>query len=390
MKTAIVFGPRLHNNIGGYGWIKHNICKALDSNFKVISVHMNPDGDTGTTKGREVYSSEERSDEPYKIEEIYVRNINDWSNLVKTIDPALVVTTGDPEKCWFVGIERGRWKSIYYYLCEARTINRYIPYNSEGERKYMDLKKIMKNFDKVIPVTGITLFALTEDLGLDYTDAPKVITPPVWKWNTSEEAAYDYRENLSLDMSCKMYYTIAINNVRKRLDQLLIYFRYKIMKKACDRLVIHTNQVVNDNGYDLVAIAARLNIAGNIILNHNTGRKVIEGLYSTGDVFISTPAAEGYGLPFHESLLLGKKCIHTSVGEPYESAKKIKGSVIEIIEANAPYFHTVGNQSWYTMDSNPKIKRYGKKGNHFLKDIINTPEQYQNKFLEEVNTILPL
>lgn len=388
-RKALVVGPSLGNKLGGVGWIKHNICKALESEFDVTSVYMDP-GNKSTTNSEEIVSNEERSSETYTIWETCVRSVPEWSNFLDVIKPDLVVAIGDVETVWYVPIEakEKKFKTIYYFISEAHTVNRYIEtVDQEGGVRYLDLVKPLKMFDHIVPCTAMTLFGMEKDLGLEYTNAPEIITPPVWKWEIDKDKGWEYRKDINIDFDCKLFFTIARNNERKRLDQLLILFKEKLLKKPCYRLVIHTNEDAK-LGYDLIAINARLGISGNVVINYKKGKRVMEGLFSAADTYIGTPAAEGYGLPFHEALAVGKECIHTTVGQPNETAKMISDRKIQLVSATVPYFYRKGNQLWYAMDPDPKIKRYGKSGKYKFKEVINTPEQFNEKFIKTVEGVI--
>src|SRR5690606_18301040 len=136
--------------------------------------------------------------------------------------------------------------------------------------------------------------------------------PPVHKWNTTKEKGWKYRETIGVAQDCNMFYNISVNNERKRIDQLLLYFREHLLRKSCDKLVMHTQEF---GGCDIVSVASRLGIKGNIRIIQDRSKQMMEGVMSAGGTYIGMPAAEGFGLPFWESALLGKKLIHSDVGE---------------------------------------------------------------------------
>jgi hypothetical protein len=171
-----------------------------------------------------------------------------------------------------------------------------------------------------------------------------------------------------------------MNTPRKRLDQVMIYFTFHLLKKPCDKLVIHSTP---HGATDIVSVAQRLGIVRNLRINTKVSRSAIEGIMSAGDEFISLPAAEGYGLPLWESLLLNKKVIHTSVGYPQEGLSKLRGKHVTLLEAPNPYFYSIGNQAWYSISRNPQVIKTGvsKKGDYDLEDIINSPSEFRTKFI---------
>lgn len=383
--TAIVFGPELENKASGYGWVKHNICKALSDKMDVVSVHMIGSDTREITHPRKVISGEERSEEVFEIEEVGIHSIHEWENLLRTGEPDLILTVSDPEKSWFVPMSKVRSKKISYYISEAPTANRYFPFIDKKGKKYLDILRVLRYYNKIIPSTETSLYALRRDLGLEFHKEPKIITPPVWKWKTDHDIGLQYREDIGVEFDCKLFFSIATNNERKRLDQLLIFFKEVLLVKPCYRLVIHTSL---SSGYDLVAIAERLGINGNVIINQKVGKKIMEGVFSAADTFVSLPSAEGYGLPFHEALLLGKTCYHTTVGEPSKTAKLVKNRNINLVSAKTPYFYKIGNQVWYAMDSKPKVTKTGKKGPYDIEDIINTEKTFVEKIKQDVSHTL--
>jgi len=376
---VIVFGHHIHGHVSGLGWVKYNIIKALkDAEHEPISV-FNSKMDVAFQEG---ICSEERTDKELKIPYMGVTGALSWENAVETIEPDMVICVGNPEHSWFVPLAKSlkNIKKIYWYISEAKTINRYVPSRDE---KYLDLKKVMSYYDKIIPATEITKQALVYDMEMSNLEDAEIITPPVWKWNTSKQKEYDYRENARIPLDSKIFFCITNNNERKRLDQLMIYFKEKLLTKPCKRLVIHTSLDI-EGGYDLVAIAARLGIGGNVVINTENTVEAMEGIFSAGNTFVNMPAAEGYGLPYHEALLLGTKCIHSGIGHILEEAPLLKGCNIELVEAKHPYFYKIGNQVWYSIGTGAMIKKYGRKGKYTIEEIINTPEQFAKKILNSI------
>lgn len=393
-KKVAIFGGSLGNNVSGYGWAKHNIAEALSPHMDVISVYWKREHNSGgVLTPDQVVSRESRDGTQFVVDEVGITSIQEWQDFVDFFQPDLVISVGDQDRGWFVPVKTPKHtRSVGYFLTEAPTMNRYIPAsnvrNEQGKPMYLDLERVFAQYSKVIPASEITKFALIHDCGFDAVQDITPITPPVWKWETSNEKAREYREKRHIPENAKLYFTVAVNNVRKRMDQLLLYFHSEILKKekpCCTRLVIHT---VNADGYDLTAIIDRLGLTGKVIVDYTQGRDVMEGVFSAGNVFISLPAAEGYGLPFHESLLLGKQTIHSGVGWPVQTAKQVKGQSIDIVEAKHPYFYKIGNQIWYAIGSNPTVRRFGKKGNADIKGLINTPQQFKNKMLTELSEVM--
>lgn len=168
---------------------------------------------------------------------------------------------------------------------------------------------------------------------------------------------------------------------------MLVYFSWYIRKRGkpcCDRLLIKT-VIDQENGYDIPAICDRLQLTGFVYVEENHGSEVLNNVFSAGDVFISLPAAEGYGLPFHEALLHGKEAIHTDVGEPYQTAQNLKGQSVTILETDrAPYFHPGTNQLWFNLPYEPKEQTYGKSGKYTIQEITNDHHEFRKHILNIV------
>ncbi len=385
---VIVVGPSLAKQGSGLGWIKHNICSLLISKgHNVWSVHVSPTESIVSNMTSTIISKESReANDSLEIDEIVfgIRNsASEWNNIKELVKPELVICLGEPEHMWFVvGEEKDtNCKIIYYYLSEAKTMNRYIPISNQNgvyQEESLDLKVLFEEFDLVVPATETTDFALRKDMRMEDVNIAEPITPPVHRWLIDSKKASDYRKSISVEPTCRIYYSIAMNTPRKRLDQLLLYFRFNLLKKPCDKLVIHTSP---HGAADIVSISQRLGITRNIRLNTRISNSSMEGVMSAGDVYVSLPAAEGYGLPLWESLLLDKPVIHTAVGYPFDGLSKLRGKKVTLLEAEVPYFYSIGNQVWYGITRNPKklIDGIQKKGDD-LEDMINTPSSFKDKF----------
>lgn len=386
---VVVTGPSLYRQGSGLGWVKHNICKTMaDQGHDVFSL-VPVNKLISSINATHIVSAETRSDAPedaLEIDEIFISNLDSerqWEEVKALLKPDLVICVGDPENNWFVISEEHESdiKLVYYFLSEAHTINRYIPIegreNINEER--LDIRALLEEFDLVIPATETTRTALLVDCGV----AQKKVTKdnlllPVHKWNRSSDAAVQYRRSIQVDPTCKIYYSIGMNTVRKRLDQLLLYFKFHLLRKPCDKLVIHTTQT---GAYDLIAIAGRLGIVRNLRIIEKISRQSIEGVMSAGDVYISTPAAEGFGLPLWESLLLAKPVIHTDVGHPGQALPLLGGRQVTLLKADVPYFPQIGNQVWYGIPTKPHTDHIGNTGKLDVEDLVETPKSFSEKFI---------
>lgn len=384
MKKAMVLGPSLASEGTGLGWLKHNICEALKKKgVTTYSIYATSDPKVQTLKMESIISVEGRSEAVMEIEEVAISSLSPdrhWDEIKALLKPDIVIVVGDPEKVWFVIEEEKdpKVKLVYYYLSEAHTANRWIPIAGKREsEERLDLKTLMEEFDVVIPATNITKIALTKDMGIAEEKLCEILHLPVWKWSTHSDLAVQYRRSIQADPTCKIYYSIAANTIRKRLDQLLMYFKFHLLRKPCDKLVLHTNI---EGAYDLIAIAGRLGIVRNLRIVQQRSKAVMAGVMSAGNVFISTPAAEGFGLPLWESLLIAKPVIHTTVGHPGDMLPNVKGREITLLKADIPYFPPVGNQVWYAIPQNPKESTvYSRK--YDVEDVVETPESFQDKFV---------
>jgi hypothetical protein len=391
---VVLLGPPLSRQGSGIGWIKHNIAAALKSSghdvWSIVAISTT----TNSLMASTIVSKEARDDNDLlELDEVVISLENaakDWKEIKTLINPDIVICLGEPEHIWFVIEEEKdpKVKLIYYYLSEAKTMNRYIPIRGQNgvyQEEALDVKVLFAELDLVIPATPVTTVAITKDMKLETKNIADYLTPPVHTWDVSAEKAIEYRRSVSIEPTCKIYYCIAMNTPRKRLDQVMIYFTFHLLKKPCDKLVIHANP---HGAADLVSISQRLGITRNLRINTRNSKAAIEGVMSAGDEFISLPAAEGYGLPLWESLMLNKKVIHSAVGYPYEGLADLRGKHVTLLEAETPYFYSIGNQAWYSVSRNPKILKSGisKKGEYDLEDIINTPQMFRSKFIDLLNS----
>ncbi|TXG82174.1 MAG: glycosyltransferase family 1 protein [Spirochaetes bacterium] len=387
---VIVVGPPLVKQGSGIGWIKHNIVSALKSVGNDVWSVCSHSSNAGSIVASTIISKESRDDNDIvEVDEIIINAQNaavHWEEIKQLVKPDVVICLGEPEQNWFViGEERDpKVKTVFYYLSEAKTMNRYIPIKNHAgvyEEESLDVSVLFSEFDLVIPATPVTTIALTKDMKMSDSNISDHLTPPVHTWEVSSEKAIQYRRAVSIEPTCKVYYCIAMNTPRKRLDQVMIYFTFHLLKKPCDKLVIHSSP---HGATDLVAAAQRLGIVRNLRINTKISKDTMEGVMSAGDEFISLPAAEGYGLPLWESLVLNKKVIHTSVGYPQEGLSKLRGKHVTLLDAPNPYFYSIGNQAWYAISRNPEVIKTGisKKGDYDLEDIVNTPSQFREKFID--------
>jgi len=383
---VIVTGPSLYKQGSGLGWVKHNVCKALKAKGDEVYSLVPVNSYISSITASHIVSSEGRgSEEPMEIDEIFISNLDcekQWDEVKELIKPDLVICIGDPENNWFVISEEKdpKVKLVYYYLTEMHTVSRYIPISGREniDEERLDLKALLEEFDLIIPVTKTTTTALVIDCGIDKKLITDPLALPVHKWDISADKAIQYRRSIQVDPTCKIYYSIAMNTTRKRLDQLLLYFKFNLFKKPCDKLVIHTRPY---GGADLVAIAGRLGIVRNLRIVEKVSQAAIEGVMSGGDVFVSTPAAEGFGLPLWESLLVTKPVIHTNVGHPGEALPQLKDRNVTLLQADVPYFPSIGNQVWYGIQRVPKSELAGNAGTKQVEDLIETPASFADKFI---------
>jgi hypothetical protein len=382
---VIVVGPSLIRQGSGLGWVKHNVCEAFkEQGHNVISL-VSVKKEIHSIMASQIVSGEGRSEIPLEIDEILISEFNverQWKEVKELVKPNLVVVIGDPENVWFV-IEEEKdlsIKLVYYYLSEAHTANRYMPISGKDNitDERLDLKALMEEFDLVIPATDITITALVTDCGVDKYKLTDILYLPVWKWEISADAAVEYRRSVQIDPTCKVYYTISMNTVRKRLDQLMLYFKFHLLKKPCDKLVIHTNE---NGAYDLIAIAGRLGIVRNLRIVNKVSLNSMKGIMSAGDIYLGTPAAEGFGLPLWESLLLAKQVIHTSTGHPGFMLPKLKDRRGTVLRADIPYFPAVGNQVWYAIPQAPQASEVGASAEFQVEDVTETPSDFKVKFI---------
>lgn len=382
----VLFGPALENSVSANGWLKYVLAREIKGKGHTpISVAMSSE----SSPLKEVKSYEDRLGVLNIVESriAMVGNpVRELSELLSAVKPDALIVVDDQEKAILPILARDsvpECKMIFYFISEAPTLNRYM--EVEGTDAVADLKMLLKEYNVVIPATPLTKFAAEKDIG--YHDLTDPVLPAVFNWETNSEKNIEYRKSIKVDALCNLYYCIATNTARKRLDQVLLYFRFKLMRKACDKLVLRTSEKAVDKalgGVNISDVAMRLGIIGNVRIDTRKDTESLNGLMAAGDTLVAMPAAEGYNIPLFESLLLGKKVIHTSVGYPGEALPEIdlKGK-IKIVKANVPYFYTTGSQVWYAVDE--KMETYDvipKKGkSRPLSDFISTPEEYSTGVL---------
>lgn len=386
-RRFLVFGPPLGSSISGTGWVKHNVMQQLEkAGAKVFSVYFDPNSATETLKT--LHSLEERTLEPYEIEEGCISKIESLETLCEIVQATDLISVGDPDATWFVPLtaQKKGIRSYYLYISEAPTVARFLPVGKE--RKFLDLKKSFEFYTKIISLTVMTKSVLEKELGIhkDFI-SETVLYPPLFKWNVTEEAKWDYREKIGL-FDERIFLCIANNNERKRLDQVLLFFKNYLYPrgKVCDRLVIHTDPR-DPNGYEIDSIVARLGIARNVIIV--TGRSLadMEGAMSAANYYVSLPCAEGYGLPLFENLALGRKCYHTNVGFVGYVEKNWAEPNLTIVEAPHEYFYRLGNQVWYSTPSRNHTVRPCGMGpmQHSFSSLTMSPERFGQKLTEALS-----
>jgi glycosyltransferase involved in cell wall biosynthesis len=381
-RSFVVLGPPLGMSVSGTGWVKHNVMKQLQlAGAKVYSVYFDQTSATETI--RTVNSLEERTLEPFEIREGCIAKVESLGNFCDIVNATDLIAVGDPDVTWFLPITAAERKlrSYYIYIAEAATVSRFLPVGES--RQFLDLKKSFGFYTKVIPSTSLTRYALEKEIGL-HTDfiSSETLLPPLYKWPVTEEAKWTYREQLGL-FDERIFLCIANNNVRKRLDQVLLFFKNYLYPrgKVCDRLVIHTDPR-DKNGYEIEAIIARLSIARNTIIVAGRGISDMEGAMSAANYYVSLPSAEGYGLPVFENLSLGRLCYHTDVGFIGHVEKKWPEKNLCIVEAPHEYFYNIGNQVWYSTPSrNHMVRRAGsgetaQTPEYTLESLTMSSEQY--------------
>ena len=221
--------------------------------------------------------------------------------------------------------------------------------------KRKSLKKMIQDFDVIIPVTQMGKDALkkleveSEDYiynGIDFEKRCKVIYNKqiVFHGNVEND---DY-----------LFMAVGENNIRKRMDLIIEAFALFLTKAENPKkykLYFHTNMENAYEGTDLKTMINSLGIGEQIIMmtSEFIPTEILYQRYSVADCLITLSGGEGFNLPCVEAMMHRKPVIYCNYGGHAEYLKDI-GFPVQIKNYyNAPH----GFIRWAMADIDDAVKQ---------------------------------
>jgi glycosyltransferase involved in cell wall biosynthesis len=216
----------------------------------------------------------------------------------------------------------------------------------------------------------------------------KIVPTPCDPWETKKNVVIpsSFSKELVVDESVYKFYSIFQWHNRKGYKELLNSY-YKTFKKDDNVLLILKVNALNIAGYtrdlikpDILEIKRKLNLKyyppvflmTNIIPNSS-----IRALHNTADCYISPHHGEGWGMPIHDAMRMGKQIITTKYGGVTEYLDNKSAHIIK---------HSTGPV--HGMDWSPLYGRYQNWAypsiNHLsklMRDVYHNHEAYKDKEL---------
>lgn len=306
--------------------------------------------------------------------------------------PELVVSVGYPKDLWFVPVspegKKVEYTTVAYYYSDTKTINRYLRVAGRPKGERVDLKYSIELYDLVIPASELAYIAIAKDVFLSYAkNVAEPLLVPLPKVEVSTEKAKEYRAKVAISDDCYVWFFQGANVYKNKIDQLLCYFNFFLLRRPCDRLVMHTNL---EGDYDIEAISARLGILRNVRVLESYDFASLEGALSTCEEYIGLPCACSHNIPAFLAAKLSKTVTYSSVGLPGLLLPKCKDTKLVLLDAPVPTFPLgEGNDVYYLLESKPKTSFSGRvKAASTVDEVFGNEDSWKSSFLESINKIV--
>lgn len=322
--TAIVIGDS-YSFTSGLSYVAKNLARILKDklNYKVIYLSI----------------TNERH-EPVENQVVWIGNcVQELDRQIVKYRPSIVVCNHDPWLLYQVMLSQFRhtFSLIGYIPCESLyyapeavtnlpdqiiSVGNGQEQRQPGPVSTIPIAQIIQDYDYLIAYNDFGRQGL-EGLGAKvrrciphgyHRDRVKIIE--------NREVVQGRRHAIGVKDDEILFMHVSRNSVRKRQDVLLeAWYRFmqmgekKLGHRPKAKLYLHSDQV-SFNGFVIPSIINRLKINDSVIMpqNMNFSEEDLNIFMNAADCYITSPAAEGFGLPVLEMMALGKPIVYGNYG----------------------------------------------------------------------------
>lgn len=275
----------------GFANVTHNVLDYLSKTWDVSVLGINYHGDPHNYKYN-IYPASLGGD---------LYGLGRLAQLVPMIKPDIICAINDPwitvkyEKELHQNKETFGYKTVYY-----------IPVDSPNIKK-----EIVRDLNTANGVIFYTNFGKNEFLKSDYEGSSFIIPHGVNRNHFYPVSKRKARDVLNLSNDWFIFGSVNRNQPRKRLDLTIEYFaEFAKDKPETVRLYIHC--ALKDMGYDLIDLARYYGVDERLIITdpnltsqRGVSFEVLNYIFNSFDVQISTTQGEGWGLTQAEGMMVG-------------------------------------------------------------------------------------
>lgn len=285
----------------GFGVVSDNLIKTFRKHYDMHILGINYFGDYHpSTEGLKVYV-------PSVNGEVF--GFDRFEQLLFSLKPAVAFILND---IW-IAAEYG--KTITRYKEEFPNQTVFILYTPiDAENIKPDFVKACSVYDSIVTYTD---FGFKQLVLADCTTDIRVIPHGVDLTKFTRLNKAEVRKKMNMPADSFVVLNVARNQPRKRLDLFFYIFAEWVKRYNLPKSVkVYYHGGLRDIGIDILQWVNYLGIEEHLALSHpgltpSTGltTEQLNMVYNSADVFFTTTAAEGWGLPVAEAMAVGIPCI---------------------------------------------------------------------------------
>lgn len=312
-KKVLIITTGLYKSTG-YATVARNIYKLIKDKFEVGFLYTV--ADEYPQKDLTTFIIPKPKD-AYKV----------FAHALQKFKPDVVITIGDVWRLEFVYQVKQNYsfKWLGYVAVEGKCFPKKLRTETGT---YIDIPKIMSYIDTIVAYSEFGQNELIT-AGYDvenfiYHGVDTEIFKPVY-----QDGLKLKKEYFNVDGNPFLYFCVADNQPRKRLDLLLKAWAELKKRNNNNDILFLLTQPDKFNGFNLLELLKRYNIGDSVFLHpeyiHARGlsQSYLVNMYNLSNAFVLCSVAEGFGLPYLEALACGVPVVYTDYATPKEILKDI-------------------------------------------------------------------
>lgn len=325
-KKVIIAGHSL-NDAGGLSFISASLIKKyLEMNYEIGYINISPLN--MDVNGFVKFGIETTKCHIINCNVYDKQHINTFDKFYKSFKSDLVISIHDP---WLLDhITYSSYRNSFFWVAYQTFETEKYPEKVNAPTAVYpftevpkSLVEIFQSCDLVIPcsehgIKALKNFDIEQDeyiyMGIDIIE--KIVVNKLKNKSRVEVFGHSVKETDFL------FFTIGVNNQRKKLDRTLMAFAKFLETKNYDtkyKLYLHCDIKRKLSGTDILELIKSLKIEKNVLIeNKEISKNVLYERLALCDCYISLHGAEGFGLPFVEAMMFDKPCIATDYSTPSE------------------------------------------------------------------------